>query len=70
MRNMLKKVNYIKINIRKSQLILVGEVEDIAFFLEKLGCHVIFFLPCLYFGLQFRARHKANGSLDLVVGVV
>ncbi|RVX04923.1 hypothetical protein CK203_019296 [Vitis vinifera] len=48
----------LRINLAKSELILVGEVEDIEEMAVELGCRVGDF-PVKYLGLPLRAHHKA-----------
>ncbi|RVW51028.1 hypothetical protein CK203_077618 [Vitis vinifera] len=53
----------IRINLAKSKLIKVGEVEDIEEMTVKLGCRVGS-LPTVYLGLPLGAHHKALPMWD------
>ena len=53
----------LRINLAKSELITVGEVEDIEEMAVELGCRVGGLLV-KYLGLPLRARHKALSMWD------
>ena len=53
----------LRINLAKSELITVGEVEDIEDMAVELGCRVGDF-PVKYLGLPLRAHHKALSMWD------
>ena len=53
----------LRINLAKSELIPVGEVEDIEEMVVELGCRVGDF-PIKYLGLPLRAHHKALSMWD------
>ncbi|RVW42718.1 Transposon TX1 uncharacterized 149 kDa protein [Vitis vinifera] len=53
----------LRINLAKSELISVGEVEDIDEMAVELGCRVGS-LPTLYLGLPLGANHKASSIWD------
>ncbi|RVX23694.1 hypothetical protein CK203_000525 [Vitis vinifera] len=53
----------LRINLDKSVLILVGEVEDIEELAVELGCK-IGMLPTVYLGLPLGAHHKAVSIWD------
>ena len=53
----------LRINLAKSELILVGEVEEIEEMAVELGCRVGS-LPNVYLGLPLGAQHKAPSMWD------
>ena len=53
----------LKINLDKSVLIPVGEVEEIEEMAMELGCKVGL-LPTVYLGLPLEAHHKAISIWD------
>ncbi|KAJ9680330.1 hypothetical protein PVL29_019599 [Vitis rotundifolia] len=53
----------LRINLSKSELILVGEVEDVEEMVVELGCKVGS-LPAVYLGLPLGAHHKASSMWD------
>ncbi|RVX13136.1 putative mitochondrial protein [Vitis vinifera] len=53
----------LRINLAKSELILVREVEDIEEMAVELGCRVGS-LPIVYLGLPLGAHHKASSMWD------
>ena len=53
----------LKINLDKSVLILVGEVEEIEEMAMELGCKVGL-LPTVYLGLPLEAHHEAISIWD------
>ncbi|RVW13005.1 LINE-1 retrotransposable element ORF2 protein [Vitis vinifera] len=53
----------LRINLAKSEVILVGEVEDIEMLAVELGCKVGT-LPSVYLGLPLGAKHKAMAMWD------
>ena len=53
----------LKINLAKSEVIPVGEVEDIDELAVELGCRVGS-LPIVYLGLPLGANHKASSAWD------
>ena len=53
----------LKINLAKSKVIPVGEVEDIDELAVELGCRVGA-LPTVYLGLPLGANHKASSMWD------
>ena len=53
----------LRINLAKSEIILVGEVEEIEEMVVKLGCRVGF-LPSFYLGLPLGVHHKALSVWD------
>ena len=55
----------LKINLAKSEVILIGEVEDIDELAVELGCRVES-LPTVYLGLPLKANHKASSMWDWV----
>ncbi|RVW49313.1 Peptidyl-prolyl cis-trans isomerase FKBP20-1 [Vitis vinifera] len=58
-----KATSGLKINLAKSEVILVGEVEDINELTVELGCRVGA-LPTVYLGLPLGANHKATIMWD------
>ncbi|RVW48585.1 putative mitochondrial protein [Vitis vinifera] len=58
-------VSGLKINLAKSEVILVGEVEDIEELAVEIGCRVGA-LPTVYLGLPLGANHKATTMWDRV----
>ena len=55
----------LRINLAKSELISVGEVEDIDEMAVEVGCRVGS-LPTVYLGLPLGANHKALSMWDRV----
>ncbi|KAL6331252.1 hypothetical protein AAG906_009680 [Vitis piasezkii] len=53
----------LRINLAKSEVIPVGEVEDIEMLAVELGCKVGT-LPSVYLGLPLGAKHKAMAMWD------
>ena len=53
----------LRINLAKSEVIPVGEVEDIDELAVELGCRVGS-LPTVYLGLPLGANHKASSMWD------
>ncbi|RVW16672.1 LINE-1 reverse transcriptase-like [Vitis vinifera] len=53
----------LRINLAKSEVIPVGEVEDIEMLAVELGCKVGT-LPSVYLGLPLGAKHKATAMWD------
>ena len=53
----------LRINLAKSELIPIGEVEDIEEMAVELGCRVGS-LPTVYLGLPLGAHHKASSMWD------
>ncbi|RVW65713.1 LINE-1 retrotransposable element ORF2 protein [Vitis vinifera] len=53
----------LRINLAKSEVILVGEVEDIEVLVVELGCKVGT-LPFVYLGLPLGAKHKTMAMWD------
>ena len=53
----------LRINLAKSEIIPVGEVEEIEEMVVELGCRVGF-LPSSYLGLPLGAHHKALSVWD------
>jgi hypothetical protein len=62
-------VSVLRINLGKSKLVPIGEVEDVESLAHILGCR-IGFLPITYLGLPLRASFKAisiwNGVIEKV----
>ncbi|RVW57146.1 putative ribonuclease H protein [Vitis vinifera] len=55
----------LRINLAKSELILVGEIDNIEEMAVELGCRIGSF-PVKYLGLPLGARHKALSTWDAV----
>ena len=55
----------LKINLSKSEIILVGRVDNIEMLASELGCGVGS-LPTTYMGLQVGAPHRAMGVWDTI----
>ena len=52
----------LRINLNKSEILLMGRVENLEVLSLELGCKVGM-LPSSYLGLPLGAPHKSNGSL-------
>ena len=53
----------LKINLSKSEIILVGRVDNVEMLASELGCGVGS-LPTTYLGISLRAPHRAMGVWD------
>ena len=55
----------LKINLSKSEIILVGRVDNVEMLASELGCGVGS-LPTTYLGLSLGSPHKAMGVWDTI----
>lgn len=59
-------VSGLKINLRKSEIIAVGEVPDLDSLATNLGCKVGM-LPSIYLGLPLGAKFKSKAMRDPII---
>jgi len=56
----------LKINMAKSELVLIGIVDDVGYLASILGCRVSS-LPMKYLGLPFRSPFKAKSIWNSII---